>query len=1211
MARRLANPTWFRGEAARVSWGDIALEQLRHAARLNTDLDPDLAATLKRMREKRPAEVHLRWACAKELGVPTQPFVVWRRRPDDRPEPIDPRTRPVKGGLAISWGTVAAYVEVECEPLDSGRAVGLLVTYSGTGLPYTVGAVARTSPGGGPVRLVVRCSGGTQAVLVNGHSPVVRIEALQQVIESDWEKVERVGLPVDDPWAGTSYDTGEQGMFDAPTDPVTAALQRLERGGPPLGWYPATGTGRIAPPWQPPDYPTLLEEIRKETIPRIERIYRPAVLPPDQHRILDETVVDGPEGSTMPATATLPPLSLLALPAASDPFLALALGFGTAYPEEDNVDIPVGDFLVTAEYADVLDRSGEAELAAYLPTAQVHGAMAQPLDVTAIRAGLLAPSAPDLPWRESIRISWHLAPPAAALGRGTGAALARVGSPADVKAECLLPQRPAGDFRPLVPVRDGLPGTPGYSRTVVVDAAADIPIGSGGRQPLYPVAWQDVFGVWSRWVDAAYAGTEPPLPKPRIIAMSLDSQYAGSAQCPARLTVEVSVDWGDRTPTGLRVNAVYFPMASSTTSPPAGGPPMADPPGGFQRATVASFDAGGRLVGGPDVTVAHLDPSGENEVQPGSAQGTASRRYRLTVPVPSLDFGTTNRWGVAVWVRTDLLVGGSSELSPGPTTPAVTSAASPVPVVPIPPPLPPGVPLGSVPDAQGCSHVRVHWSVPAGADLEPRRGITVWEVAETALRQAVGLPPRAPEGTLPGVRLQQLWTAYDAMTPAARRAAFRRKEVLPGAAREADITLPKGSADIHLFTVTTLTSAGVESPWPEPAGGAQAHESLQAAIAPRLRQPSAPELRSTILPAGVALSMSSASLIPVREFRLYRSRSGSAARSFERMGPPFEVVPAVAPPAGTLADPATGELTYTAQWSGSFEASWDDWFVRSVAVPVDVREVHGERGVTSPSREPVAIRVPPSGAPFLAPLVATPIGTGELVLVTTSTTAPLRPVDLGSHRLSVDVEGDPAVVDVGPLALEAVPVGPVTAVDAPPPGAAPGAVVVHGERAEGHSPLALWLTRSDATAPVEVTVRLLDPAGRVTTQSVAVPPGGATPPQLDLVDAFRIAGRGVVVVVTSSAPVRNAPPYVLEIAAAPAPRTFPPQPRPVRVRFDLDDIPDRLGPFGGNEPIQVVRDAGSDPAVYTAMVRSPSPVTVTITLFAPDGAHTQVTTGPR
>ena len=1181
---------------------------------MHAEIDPDLAKRLKRMRETRPAEVHLRWACSKELGVPTQPFMVWRRRPADRPKPSDFMSRPRKGGLGMWWGQLAAYVEVRCQPIDPSQAVGLFVSRSGSGLRQTVGVAAVPGAGGGTVRLVVRCSGGTQALLVNGHSPALRIELLQDVIEGDWEKLERVGLPIDDPWPGTSYDTSGQGLVDALADPVTAALRRLERGGPPLGWFPATSTGRTAPPWVPPDHPTLLKEIRADTIPRIERIYRQALPPHDQHLVVDTSPVDGPEGSSLPATARLPALSLLTLPAASDPFLALALGFGTAYPEEANNDIPVPDFLVTAEYEDVPDRTGPAEVAAYLPVAPVHGSLAQPMSVTALRDGLVAPSAPDLPWRESIRISWNLAPPAAALGRGSGAALARVTLPTDTLAECLLPLRAAGDFRPLLPVPDGPPDTPGHSRTGMVDALAEIPIGSGGRQPLYPVAWQDVFGVWSWWVDAQYVGSEPAVAKPRIIALGLESTFAGSPLCPARLTVELSVDWAERTPTAVRVYAVYFPTTASNDPVPLGvspdDPTVPLPAGCFRRDTTTSFDATGALSGGPDVSVEHLDPGGADQVPPGGAQGSESRRYRVSIPVPSLDFASTNRWGVAVWLRTELLIGGASELSPSAADPAVTSAASPVPVPPIPPPLPPGVPMGSVEDAQGCSHARVRWSIPGGADLEPTRGIIVWEVAETALRQTVGLPPRAPEGTLPGVRLQQLWDAYDAMAPSARRAVFRRTVVLPGAAREADITLPKGSTDIHLFTVTTLTRAGVESPWPAPTGGQQAHEALQAAIAPRLRQPAAPLLRSVIASSGVALSVSSASRIPVREFRLHRTRSAAAARSFESMGPPFAVVPAIAPPLGTPVDPVTGELTYTAELSTPFDPSWDDWYVRAVAIPVDVSAVAAERGVVSLACEPVVVTVPTTGPPVLAPLVATRIGTGQLVLVTSSTTAPARAVPLGSHLLSAAIDGDPTIVDLPPLALEAVADGPNTEAEPPPPGADPGAVVVRGRRVDGRTPIALWFTRADASAPADVTMRLLDPAGRLTEQSITAPPGGAAPPpDLTVIDAFRITGRGLVVQVSSHAPVPHEPSYVLQVEARPIVLPFPPHPPPIRARFALNDIPERVGPVAGTDPILVMRDPGTDPATYSLLVRSTRRVTVTLTLVGPDGTQAQVLVG--
>ena len=178
----------------------------------------------------------------------------------------------------------------------------------------------------------------------------------------------------------------------------------------------------------------------------------------------------------------------------------------------------------------------------------------------------------------------------------------------------------------------------------MVDALAEIPIGSGGRQPLYPVAWQDVFGVWSWWVDAQYVGSEPAVAKPRIIALGLESTFAGSPLCPARLTVELSVDWAERTPTAVRVHAVYFPMTASNDPVPLGvspdDPTVPLPAGCFRRDTTTSFDATGALSGGPDVSVEHLDPGGADQVPPGGAQGSESPRYRVSIPVPSLDFAT-------------------------------------------------------------------------------------------------------------------------------------------------------------------------------------------------------------------------------------------------------------------------------------------------------------------------------------------------------------------------------------------------------------------------------------------------------------------------------------------------------------------------------------------------------------------------------------------
>lgn len=1208
MARRIAWPYWFRAEAAKVPWPVIAEQHLQQVRQHHVVIDDRLLEHLKTIREKRPTEVQLRWICAKELGVPAEPFIVWRRSRRDKPERADFTQLPVKGGLGLSWGRVASYVEVECDPINPARPVGLLVTRGALGLEYTVGAAAVSSVGGARVRLVVRCPGGTRALLINGHSPDLRIELLQQVLDDDaWKPFERVGLPVDSPWPGTSYDTGPQGFFDSPVDPVDAAFQRLKRGGPPVGWYPVTATSRTAPLWAPPDYGMLLKEIRNETLPRIERIYRPALPPFEQQNVLDTGPVDGPTGSSLTATAELPSLSLLTLPASADPFLALGLGFGTSYLEERQHDLPgVGgdDLMVTAEYSDTPNRMGPTTMAAYLPSFPQHINTRTPIDLAAVRDGLVAPEVPDREWRETVRISWFRPPTTAALGQGTGGSLARFESPADTSAECLLPLRPAGDFRPLLPVPDGPEGQAEFRRTSIVDAAAEIPIGSGGRSPGYPVAVQDVFGVWSRWEDALYNGDEPEPPRPRIIAMALTSTFAGSTSCPATLEVELAVSWEDRTPVGVDLLVVMFPMPLSTTPPPGGVTPFDPAPVGCFRRDVSLTFAGHELQGGAGVQVEHLDSAGENAVPAGPAQGEEGRRYKLRISVPVLDFGVTARWGAALWTQSHLLIGVTSGLTPDAASPALTSAATPVPVAPIPPPLPPGVPMGSAPDAQGCSHARVHWSVPAGAQLQADKGIIVWEIAETALRQAVGLPARAAEGTLPGIRLQQLWDSYDALPADRRRSIFRRLLVLPGSAREADVTLPKGSTDIHLFTVTTLSTSGIESAWP---GGAPAHESLQAVAAPRLRRPAAPVVSSVIGVAGsVALSLTSASRVPVHEFRLFRTRSEVAARSFESMGPAFAVVPAVPPGAGQPPDPVTGELTYTANWTGAFGPSWDDWFVRAVAVPVDAVPVQAVRGLPSTACEPVVVTVLPGTAPDLAPLVATPIGTGELIRVTTSTSAPAREVALGNHRVSVEVQGAAGVINVDPLPLQEVEEGTVSGPS--PANADPGAALIRGPRAGGRSPLGIWLTRPDSGQPVDVTVRLVDPLGRLTEQQVTVPAFVAEPPTLELIDIFTIVGRGVVARLRSDADVEAQPPYVLAVQAQRTRRPFPigPLPPPVRARFELDDIPTRPGPFPSADPIQAVRTTDDPPHEYQILIRLIPPMVVTFVLRAPNGAQTQV-----
>ncbi|SDP24031.1 hypothetical protein SAMN04489867_1829 [Pedococcus dokdonensis] len=628
---------------------------------------------------------------------------------------------------------------------------------------------------------------------------------------------------------------------------------------------------------------------------------------------------------------------------------------------------------------------------------------------------------------------------------------------------------------------------------------------------------------------------------------------------------------------------------------------------------------------------------------PGPGQGDGGRRYAVVADVPALDFGSTPRWGVQVWARRHLLVGSSpTPWSPVDPHPARTNAASPVPVTPLPPPPLPGVPLGSTVDAQGCSHVRVAWSLPGGADV---RTCIIWEVNETSLRQRAGLPARAPDSTLPGQRLLDLRNAYDAMTQTQRRATFRRLVEVDGAVRTHDVTLPKGSNDIHLFVVTTMTKTGIESPWP---GGGAPHEHFQAVMAPRLRRPAPPLARPSIaLDGTVTISLYAASSIAVQRFRLHRTTSEDAARDVATMGPAFAEVIVTTVPGPTDLDPVLGQPIYSATWTGTLPGRWDPWLLRAVAVPVDVVPQKAERGLPSPASDVVDLLVPP-GPPELEPLAADVWGADHRgVVVRTATTAPPRVLPAGVHRL----DGDAGALDVASVDLQDV---PTTALTTAPAGAATAPVLEQGTRVAGQSPLALWFTRPVAADPVDVRVRLVDPFGREVVRELTVPGWVAPPPDISvsIVDVFAIAGRGVHLGIVTDASYRRRPPYVMEIVAQQrllgplplgpltpggalgggvrpggpflprvplGPPFGPPVGPPLRPRslsgsFPLDEIPLADGGFPSSSEIVVVRNRVrrglNPPPPYEGFIPLVGPLRITVSIVSPEGQRvTEVHTG--
>ena len=1225
MARR-ADSYLFRAHAVRLNWLDIARRQWKAAGQHAEFLD---AESLRR----HSMDVHVTWTCAKDLGLPFGPFTVWTRASRGKHlQQVAHEEFGTDDGLGLWWyGKEAATVAVTCTPIDPSLAVGLILFRTSPQLQDAVAATAVRPTVPGTVQLQLSTSGATMAVLTNATNAVVSIETLDDVVNDPaWEPIELVGLPVDQPWSGTAYDWSDQGPLSAPVSPYEAAVMRLQRGGPQIGWSPTTAAGHLAPPWSAPDPKLLVDEVRKDLLDEILPLYDGGADEAHQFDLQRKRAVDGPrQGTKRSSLATSldsRPWSLLMLPAMSDPFLNLATGFGSTYAIEKIADGQIGvgntDFLITAKYSSVPAlREGAVEMAAYCPRPLPHGQVPTPTGLTATQGGMVAPVTANQPWRESIYVSWDRLPVTAALARLTQSALARYPSVAGSDAECLLPPRDAGGWRPLTITADGKKGEPGFDRATVADGGVEIPIGSGGRHVGYAVAVSDVFGVWSEWNDVAYDGDEPAPQPPRLVSLHLDTSYAGGPACPSTLRAEVAVEWVERTPTDVELVAMFFPIRPGDPVPPAGLDPSGpNPAGGFRRDVSIGF-LGDQPIG-IGCSVIPLNAAGDGAETPGPLQGDAGRRYAITAAVPTLDFGAANRWGVQVWVRRALAVGASPTIYvPGGSHPAVAIAASPMPVVPQPQPLPPGVPLGSTNDAEGRSHVRVKWTLPAGADV---RTNVVWEVSESALRQHAGLSARAPESDSPGVRLAALWAAYDALDPTARRNLFRRVAEVAGTERVLDHALPKGSNDIHLFMVTTVTSTGVDSPWPQ--GPGLPHEHLQAVIAPRLRRPAPPLVRSTVASDGsVTLTMSSASKVPVTGFAVYRTRSESAARSVDTMGPPVMTVAVDAPGAGGRAiDPATGHPIHTATWTGSFPPHWDAWLVRVVAVPVDRVSVEGVLGLPSASSEVASVLVPPTVPPDLDVLTSDIWGSDHRgVLIRTSTSAPWRTGPLGAHRLIAVVGADEQVLTATPL--EALAETALTTA----PGAASTAVVgERGARAGGRSPLGVWFTRPVAADPVTVTLRLIDPLGRSTERTITVPGWVPPPPvvvDLRIIDMFRVIGRGVSVDLFCDATIDAEPPYVMEVTAyssfrfpqfgsLPAFRGFPgfprfPRPRPLSLTIALPDIPSIAGPVVPGGTIQVAhrrRRGRGRQGNYSIWVPLTGSVHVTISIVAPDGAQVTV-----
>jgi hypothetical protein len=903
--------------------------------------------------------------------------------------------------------------------------------------------------------------------------------------------------------------------------------------------------------------PSFVDELRAQLLSALLRAFDGR--PPHEmlHFVLPEAIT-GPTtaigAARQPSQANLPVLTVALLAAEIDLPAALALGLATGYRLDSTGEGegPAVDLMVSAEYPFVPGLGQSAEVASVAPWPPLFDPITQPpAGLASTHGGPIAPPRPDQGWTTVVSTSWDRVRPTLTLDRPVAAAHGRFDPAAIGAVESLLEERPSGGPRPLAITR--LPDQ--ADRVGVADRDVPLPddatVGSSG----HAISVCDAFGVWSQWREAVVDLPPAPMPIPLPTNARAEATFEGTPVCDTKVSVDILVDGAADSPHFVQVRGWLLPAPFAGAPVPAGLSPSggAPPPGAVELHGLLR-SSGGSLVPEPagSLVVEELPEDGGNGPLP--AVPGPRRRWGMTLRAVALDFGATAHWTLALWAREIVSAGWTPDGGP-----ALTSVSSPVPptVTVVRPPVPP---MGSAPDAEGRSHVEVPLPSVPGASR-----IILWTLAETTLLPAALTAPFGQPAPSLADRYAVLRRAVNDAGGARRR--FTRVRELSAGTTRVDVPLPRGSREIHLFAVTAVNPANVESAWPSNAEG------MWAAVAPEVVVPSPPVVTALIGKAGdVTVTVTARSVLQVASMPLHATRSWEGARDVGSMGPPL-----AAPIPSVAADPPPVPDTPTHPAGSRWEASvvlprvqvegWRGLHLRAVARPVPSDPERGLLGADSAPSEVVTVTVPPLGTPDLSALTAATWGSPpDGVVVRFDCAAPLGTSPWGPHTLAARAVGPDLLVD-----LPEAPVGMIPVDGAEPPATAVSAplLVRTGPAVGGRFPFALWFRRPDRNRPVDVTVRLSDPLGGVSVDTLTVPPVSALlPPTITTIDpdngrpgdTFTIFGTNFlldpgdtvsVLFVIPTEPDAPPNPGPLTIVGNPTPTTIvaivPPMPREVRL----------------------------------------------------------------
>ncbi|MEN8202286.1 MAG: hypothetical protein ABFS28_06800 [Bacteroidota bacterium] len=914
----------------------------------------------------------LRWRVTPDLGLPRNPFAVWRR--DRRKgDSFDFKFSSSKiPGLQVKNRTFSlpnSPVYILNINIDNNGSGPLKVDALGIDLEplllQTVHVPANTSR---IIRFQHPFIGGFICGGGNFQIKSVAGVSMKHFIElDDWELIEVVGLPADKGEI-SGYDPKKQGFPTQLKPPPDAALDRLAIAQqfykPLVTSFPS---GENLPTWDIPTPQIALEELREGIPSLLERVSK-MLKAVDTHSVSSQqdfiTGLTGkgihqpefPDQATADVDFDMPLLATFLLNSSSDPWFALTSGFGTTdFPEFIK---PNGRFLEPKSYFNVSHDYMVSSIfhSHFLNTFEIiqewctlsHRSPLPTFGATGLGSEVHVQNRPpdrDDPYSVEIALTWLK------LNRFQiqGNAIAVAENSSGGKYLNSLRSTDSGLPALFMPVKPGLTGDPILQQVNrFIHHLAQLPF-SGKQHNRYGVAAMDPFARWSVWQTSQLELSPPLSQSPRLMALSLEPNMSlvNGNMVPHKLIVEITWDWQDRSPKRFQLAGVFhrrlsFPDGSKDN----GHVPPEDFPSIFQTDNTLItgpmleiiFPSDSPSGTPPDFNVFPTcsDPRVSLELLPQATneQGQVTegemRRYRATISDLNLAFQGDEDWYFTIYVKgaewRNSIVLSDSKLPLLPGRPPRLTASVPNP---IPPPVPVFEPAtilwSALPDAMGRSRYRLAFNPVPGAT----GGYAVFQAFETKLRDLADLPIRSdPDLVSRATELR------DVVMPDVRSLdAFGRLNttLIPpppvGGLVEYEAEIPGSLEGLVAFAVMSVTkeqeSSPLSTPW------------LLVAV-PRPSVPAPPELSQGQKNGSAELSCKfpKSPFKPVK-VEVMRVRREFPSRMIDTMGPAFhtslEATWEAIDEQGRLAASDDSITHFRFSVSDQITPSWFPYYYRAVA----------------------------------------------------------------------------------------------------------------------------------------------------------------------------------------------------------------------------------------------------------------------------------------